>query len=179
MNLLSKAIILVAVAIVMIGTSPLMAQDRQERKIERGDRAERFAQMKSMKIAFITEHLELTPEEAEKFWPIYNEYEKKRDEAAKGIFERFNPDKEEPLELSDEDADKLIQQRFAEEQTLFDLKKEYYIKYKEVLTASRILKLYETENRFKRHLLERVREGSHSKSRSDMHEKKKTESTPE
>jgi Spy/CpxP family protein refolding chaperone len=179
MKLLSKTIVLIVLAIFMIGTLPLMAQDGPGKRIKPGDRAERFAQMKSMKIAFITEHLELTPEEAEKFWPIYNEYEKKRDEAAKEIFKRFNPDQEKPLELSDENADNMIMQRFAEEQTLLDLKKEYYAKYKEVLTASRILKLYEVENRFKRHLLERVREGSHSRSRSDMQERRKPESTPE
>ena len=179
MNLLSKAIILIALTIVMIGTAPLMAQNRPEREMRPDERAERFAQMKSMKIAFITEHLELTPEEAEKFWPIYNEYEKKRDETAKEIFEHFNPDKEKPLELSDENADNMIRQRFAEEQKLLDLKKEYYAKYKEVLTASRILKLYEVENRFKRHLLERVREGSHSRSRSDMQERRRLETDPE
>ena len=182
MKLLSKTIVLIVLAIFMIGTLPLMAQDVPEKRLERSDRAdraERFAQMKSMKIAFITEHLELTPEEAEKFWPIYNEYEKKRDEAAKEIFERFNPDKEKPLELSNENADNLIRQRFTEEQKLLDLKKEYYAKYKEVLTASRILKLYEVENRFKRHLLERVREGSHSRSRSDMQERRRLETDPE
>lgn len=179
MKLLSKTIVLIVLAIFMIGTLPLMAQDGPEKRVKRADRAERYAKMKSMKIAYITEHLELTPEEAEKFWPIYNEYEKKRNEVTKGIFEHFNPDQEEPLELSDEDADKTIRRRFEEEQTLLDLKKEYYGKYKEVLPASRIFKLHQVENRFKRHLLERVREGSHSRSRSDMQERRKPEMTPE
>ena len=30
------------------------------------------------KIALITERLDLTPEQAEKFWPIYNAYEEKK-----------------------------------------------------------------------------------------------------
>lgn len=179
MKLLSKSIILIALTIVMIGTAPLIAQHGPEKRVKRADRAERYAKMKSMKIAFITEHLELTPGEAEKFWPIYNEYEKKRDEATKGIFEHFNPEHGEPLELSDEDADKTIRRRFEEEQTLLDLKKEYYGKYKEVLPASRIFKLHQVENRFKRHLLERVREGSHSRSRSVMHDRRSLEITPE
>jgi hypothetical protein len=185
MKLLSKTIVLIVLAIFMIGTLPLMAQDVPEKRAERGeraeraDRAERYAKMKSMQIAFITEHLELTPGEAEKFWPIYNEYQKKRNEATKEILEHFNPEQGEPLELSDEDADKIIKRRFKEEQTLLDLKKEYYGKYKEVLPASRIFKLHQVENRFKRHLLERVREGSHSRSRSDMQDRRKPESTPE
>jgi len=32
------------------------------------------ASLDAMKIAFITKRLDLTPEEAEKFWPIYNRY---------------------------------------------------------------------------------------------------------
>jgi Spy/CpxP family protein refolding chaperone len=34
---------------------------------------EKRAQLESFKIQFITKKLNLTPEEAEKFWPIYNE----------------------------------------------------------------------------------------------------------
>jgi hypothetical protein len=34
---------------------------------------EQRAQMESFKIQFITKKLNLTPEEAEKFWPVYNE----------------------------------------------------------------------------------------------------------
>lgn len=32
--------------------------------------------IQSLKIAFITERLQLTSSEAQKFWPIYNDYEK-------------------------------------------------------------------------------------------------------
>lgn len=40
--------------------------------MERMSKAQR-AQMESFKIQFITKKLNLTPEEAEKFWPVYNE----------------------------------------------------------------------------------------------------------
>jgi len=32
-------------------------------------------QIQSLKIAFLTKELSLTPEEAQKFWPVYNQYE--------------------------------------------------------------------------------------------------------
>ena len=48
------------------------AQDRRERDPERREK------FNSMKIAYFTEELELTSAEAEKFWPVYNEYEKKK-----------------------------------------------------------------------------------------------------
>ena len=31
--------------------------------------------IQSLKIAFITQKLQLTPDEAQKFWPVYNQYD--------------------------------------------------------------------------------------------------------
>ena len=39
------------------------------------DREERTEKVQALKIAFITQKLELTTEEAQKFWPVYNRYE--------------------------------------------------------------------------------------------------------
>jgi len=39
--------------------------------------------IKAEKVAFLTTQLDLTVAEAQKFWPLYNEYEKKNDEIFK------------------------------------------------------------------------------------------------
>lgn len=39
--------------------------------------------IQALKAAFITRELELTPEEAQKFWPVYNQYEKEFNAATK------------------------------------------------------------------------------------------------
>ncbi|MDB5198364.1 MAG: hypothetical protein JWO92_327 [Chitinophagaceae bacterium] len=39
------------------------------------DRENRFEKVQALKIAFITQKLELTTDEAQKFWPVYNRYE--------------------------------------------------------------------------------------------------------
>ncbi len=36
----------------------------------------RAEKIQSLKIAFITQKLQLTPDEAQKFWPVYNQYDK-------------------------------------------------------------------------------------------------------
>ena len=148
--------------LVMTTFVPLNAQGPDGRGKRPADQAEWSAKMKSMKIAFITEHLELTAEEAEKFWPLYNDYEKKREEIARNIFTRFATEEdaaETPDITSDEEADRIIRQRFSEEQALLDLKEKYYEEFLKVIPASRILKLHNVEHRFKRHLLERARGG--------------------
>jgi len=37
-----------------------------------------YDSFKAKKVAFITTSINLTPSEAEKFWPVYNEYEQKK-----------------------------------------------------------------------------------------------------
>jgi len=39
--------------------------------------------IQALKVAFITKELELTPDEAQKFWPVYNQYDKEMEEATK------------------------------------------------------------------------------------------------
>jgi hypothetical protein len=39
--------------------------------------------IQALKVAFITKELELTPDEAEKFWPVYNQYDKEMETASK------------------------------------------------------------------------------------------------
>ena len=43
--------------------------------------------VQALKVAFITKQLNLTSDEAEKFWPIYNDYQDKRDAVRKQLAE--------------------------------------------------------------------------------------------
>lgn len=148
-------------AFLLTGLSmPALAQGREMKKHER-DREEMARKIKARKIAFITDHLQLTAEEAEKFWPLYNEMEQKRNEITRDLMQRFRDREDEQAELTDSEAENIIQQRFDQEQALLDLKKEYHSKFTGILPPSRVLKLYEIENNFRRHLMEslRLREG--------------------
>jgi hypothetical protein len=71
-----------ALSIIMISASAQRPQERRPRLNEQnkqqafrneGNRPNR-SRIEMFKIKFITEQLALTTEEAEKFWPIYNEY---------------------------------------------------------------------------------------------------------
>ena len=50
----------------------LLAQEKNE------DREAQHKRIKALKVAFITQELELTDKLAQEFWPIYNEYERKK-----------------------------------------------------------------------------------------------------
>jgi len=135
---------------------PVQSQDKERKEKMSKERKEDYARIKSAKIAFITEHVNLTPEEAEKFWPVYNEMENKRQELTQNLMKRFRGDQED-VEMSNEQAEKLMQSHFAKEQELLDLKKVYHKKYSAILPATKIAKLYKAENRFKGMLMERLK----------------------
>lgn len=52
---------------------------------------EDFKKIKAMKVAYFTEHLDLSSEEATQFWPIYNVNEEKQVELYVFLRENFNP----------------------------------------------------------------------------------------
>ena len=157
---LSTALFMAIMVMIMVVPGKLHGQDKgkidQDRERTAKERQEMGDKIKASKIAYITEHVELTPGEAEKFWPIYNEQEKKREELTHSIMERFKGPMENE-DISDEQAEELMQQRFSQEQALLDLKKEYHAKYSKILASNKVLKLYEAENNFRRQLMERMK----------------------
>jgi len=108
------------------------------------------------RIAYITEKLNLTPAEAEKFWPIYNEFDQKRKEIrlqAKEI--RQNPD---PAK-SKEDNDKLaIAQQHQVRQKELDLERDYSKKLLDVISAQKVRALPKTEKDFRDLLLRQIQQ---------------------
>ncbi len=109
--------------------------------------------IKAMKVAFITERLNLTPEESQQFWPLYNEFE----ETEKAIRQEYRTGRD-LQNISEEEADQLIEQHFEMEQRLLDLKKKYFQKFKPAISARKIILLRKAEREFNLELLKRLRE---------------------
>jgi len=107
----------------------------------------------AFKIAFFTRRLDLSPAEAEKFWPLYNEFSESKSklQSERISLMRYASQNEAGMsagELSST-ADKLAG-TFADEASLVvsfneDLKK--------VLPPAKIIRLYQIENQYKQQLL--------------------------
>ncbi len=115
-------------------------------------------QLKSMKIAFITTELNLSPEEATKFWPLFNTFEDKqrelKQEKIKNYLDRIdNSDK-----LSEKEATTLLNQMENTEEELYQLKKKFVSSLKGVLPTVKILKLKKAEEEFSKKLLQQYRD---------------------
>ncbi len=117
----------------------------------------RREKLKAYKTAFITEKLDLSSKEAEKFWPIYNEFDDKmfelkvlkRKEGRKQIMEKGGVDA-----LNNEDAEKLLRKLIQNDQAILDAKKELFKRLKNVISPNKILKLNGVEHEFNKKLLD-------------------------
>ncbi len=124
-----------------------------------GGRAEEKREdIEAMKIAFLTRRLNLNPEEAKKFWPVYNQFSDElktirdnRSKAAKDVKDNLD-------NLSDREIEKMVDGEIAFRQQELDLMKKYNAQFKQALPMKKVALLYRAEEDFKRELLERIKE---------------------
>jgi hypothetical protein len=105
-------------------------------------------------IAYITDQLALTPEEAEKFWPIYREFAVKRKEIRQELRDmKKNPD---PNKTQDENDKKLVEKQFEVKQKELNLEKDYSGRLLKVISAQKLRTLPEAERRFRQMILDQI-----------------------
>jgi hypothetical protein len=130
---------------------------------DQGDQREK---MEAQRIAFITQELKLTPDEAKAFWPVYNEYDAKRHELKKSFRQSGDYHKADIDKLTEKEATQILDNQIIEAQKFLDLRKEYHAKFKSVLPAVKILKLYDAERQFQKMLMDKMH-SNNSKPPSD------------
>lgn len=102
--------------------------------------------------AYITERLQLTASEAEKFWPLYREFGQKRRELRGRLREakRAGADEQSLLDLDM----KIRQQQL-------DLEKEYFQRFESIISAEKVLKLRQAEVDFRKLVLQHLQQRQH------------------
>ena len=118
--------------------------------------------VKSLKIAFISDELALTPQEAEKFWPIYNTFEEKQFEIRykklRSLNQQLVDNNEE--KFTDQMAQQLLNQYENNEEELYQLRKKFNKDLCTVFSPKKVLLLKKYEDDFNRNLLRQMRERS-------------------
>ncbi len=110
--------------------------------------------IEAARIALITERLDLSPKEAEKFWPVYNEFTSQRRSLRDSYRqERLQVKKE---EMTEDQRKEVLQQQINLKQRELDLEKQYSNKVLDVISTKQMMSLRTAERDFKRMLLERV-----------------------
>jgi hypothetical protein len=118
------------------------------------DRLEKF---KALKVAFITEKLDLSPKEAQGFWPIYNKYSDDSNKIRQIQREEYrqNVKRGESLnDLGDEVSEKFVTSFLSTEEDQLQLKKKLVKDLKSVISSNKVWRLIRAEDEFKQKMIE-------------------------
>jgi len=110
--------------------------------------------IEAQKVAFITNKLELTADESAAFWPLYNEYQAKE----RAIRDKMKPGDKRIEDMTEAEANEVLDNLFKGEEEVIDLKREYYGKMKKIISTKRLIRLQQIERDFNLEILNRLRQ---------------------
>ncbi|WP_397446167.1 sensor of ECF-type sigma factor [Polaribacter sp. R77954] len=120
---------------------------------------ESWEKIKALKIAYLTEQLNLTSAEAEKFWPVYNAYNQEQN-AIRGHYKstlRKTIKKEAIDSITENAAKKLIDLKLQTDKELYTSHKKFIEKITNVIPYKLIIKLQIAEMEFGRKLMRKYK----------------------
>lgn len=114
--------------------------------------------MKAAKIAFLTSEMDLTPDEAAKFWPLYNQYEKMKDEAFRAGRDSFMK-LDQAVSEGKKNVSSLLDDYIEACSAVEGIEKEAVEAYKKVISVEKIARLYIGEEKFRRDQIQKLHRG--------------------
>ena len=127
---------LLILTLVLGGFSFAGAQENQP-----GDEQNNQKKIKALYVAYVSEQLQLTPDEAQKFWPVHTQFEND----IRGV------NKELP--------------ELQKQQAYLDVKKRYQENFSRILGTKRCERFFRMDGEFKRKLLEQYRQRNNQRPR--------------
>lgn len=116
-----------------------------------GQNKDKREKIKALKIAFITERLDLSETEAQKFWPIYNTYETEKDRQRRIVYEKRQQISD---DMTEAEAQIILKDLIKFERDREGFRLNYIESLINVLPAKKIINLRTVEDEFNRKMLE-------------------------
>ncbi len=113
--------------------------------------------VEALRVAFIGKKLELTTNEADKFWPVYNEYNDKVKALRKTVRQSFKKGVD---NLSEKELEDLYQLEIKSKQAEAELHKAYNDKIKVIIGTKKTVKLRIAEDEFKKEIIKTIQDKS-------------------
>jgi hypothetical protein len=129
---------------------PAFAQEDEPDPAQLDPKAQQ--KIKAAHAAYVTERLGLTPEEAEKFWPVYREYAQKR----QGIRQQLREAK-----TAGRDEKDLLDLDLKIKQQELDLEKDYSGRFQKIITPQKLMNLRQAEGDFRKLLIRQIQQRQH------------------
>jgi hypothetical protein len=137
------------IVLISIMISSFMLVSAQNQNRERLD---------AYKIAFFTRKLNLSPQEAERFWPVYNENQKQKGQIQTekvSLMKTFNQNEanlseKEITEIGNKYCETLVKES--------ELAVTFHKKLQEILPPGKIIRVYQAENQYRMQLLNELQQ---------------------
>jgi hypothetical protein len=129
-----------SILICLVIALPLSAQEKSQRS----------QQIESVKVAFITQKLSLNTTEAEKFWPVYNNYQQELRVVYKQRREARAKQKANPNDKTNNELDF--------ESRLLNIRKKYKDEFSKVLPSEKVLSFFDAEREFREQMIKELKD---------------------
>jgi len=113
--------------------------------------------IKTLKVAYITEQLSLTSNEAQEFWPVYNQHHQKMENLRSKEREQFEGVQTDMSVVSEKDAELLVSSYLLMQEEKNEIDKKFITDLRQVISAKKIILLFRAEKNFKKRLLQQYR----------------------
>lgn len=143
-NIMKK--IILGLFLFLSAISGIQAQNNKDKEQHR-------EKIKALKVAYITEELNMDTKLAQKFWPIYNRYESQKRE----LHRREHIDLDQAGSISEAKAEEMLKEYLDVEKEEYVIKKQLFNDLKRILTAREIIKLHKLEADFNKKLIKEYR----------------------
>ena len=115
--------------------------------------------IQSEKIAFLTMEIGLTPQEAQVFWPVYNEINEEKDQAMYEVIKYYwEMSKAIEAGKSEKEIKSLLDKYLEAQEKQRKIDNDAADKYKKVLPTAKVAKLYIGEEKFRRLNIRKLRD---------------------
>lgn len=114
--------------------------------------------LKSLRIAFFSEKLNLNPQEAQVFWPVYNAFADDMHVIREERRALLSDLRGNALAKSETELERIADRHIALMEKEVAVQKKYHSKFKEVLPIAKVLQFYKADKEFPRWLLRQVRD---------------------
>lgn len=109
--------------------------------------------VKSYKIAFITERLDLNTKQAQDFWPIYNKHINLYDDLKQNTWEPIKKDLKNIDNLSDQEAEELLKNYRAYKKKRLEYREAFIKELLTVISPKKVMQLKKADYDFNKELL--------------------------
>ncbi len=121
------------VLILLLTTATAFAQPRQK-----------FERIHAIKVAYITDKVQLTSEQAAEFWPVYNRFEDELFSTRRKYIKNVDD-----IETAKDDLEL--------QQEMLDIRKKYQREFLKIISEQQLNELYIAEREFKKMLLQQLK----------------------